>query len=187
MTDLSEAAAVVDEINAEHATSYSVVCLLGGQAQRGWEIRDATGTSAVLKFNDHPIWIQQVRRFERVSHHLRRHGYPAARVLLRGSLKKGGYFFIQELLPGERMDAGGEPNLSPENLNLLLDLLERHRGIAPEVRQDWSVYIRANLFEGQHEWAELERSHGQRCELSSRHWSPTWHDTAMLSSPAKTS
>jgi aminoglycoside phosphotransferase (APT) family kinase protein len=152
------AEAVVDEINARYSTAYVLNRLIGGQAQRGWEIRNADGQPFVLKFNGHPGWRQQVQRFALIAAHLRRHAYPVSRILLQGSLPSDTYFFVQEVLPGIRLDNHSDDPISSEALELMLDLLDRHAGLAPNVTQRWSDYVHDATFGRQHEWRALAES-----------------------------
>ncbi len=155
------ATAIVAEINERHGTSYTLTGLLGGQAQHGWSVLDAEGRPWVLKFNDHPGWRQQVQRFGAISTHLRAHRYPASAVVLQGPLSDGLYFFVQQELVGDRLDGFRDAPISADALELLLELLERHAGLAPDLTQSWSAYVRDATIGRQHEWAALQASgHG---------------------------
>ena len=140
---------VVDCIRADYGRSLSVKRFLGGASNGAWLVGGVDGPM-VLKYGTHPVWVARASRLSATVSVLHAARYPAAAVYSHGELSIGGYFLLEEVLPGAAM-ARHDHELRPADVRLLLDLVERHRQITPPGGAWWNDYLHEAVFGRQHE------------------------------------
>jgi aminoglycoside phosphotransferase (APT) family kinase protein len=144
---------VLAHVNAVHAMSYRVVRRLAGGFQSGaYELRDADGGRAVLKWTTDTTWARQVLRAAPVVERVRTAGWPTAKWLAVGITPDGCPYQVQEYV-----DARPMGRLDARTIDLLIDLVERQRGLDPDPRRDWSQYVHDVVFDNRDEAREQAR------------------------------
>jgi aminoglycoside phosphotransferase (APT) family kinase protein len=147
-----------------------------------WAVHAPDGEQFILKVSSDTS-CDHVGRTALLVEHLRRAGYPTPRWLRFGSLQGGGCYYLQERVPGKLMRSPGVySELNHHELQLLLQVLNLHAGIALEASPDWTANVEAVALYQQGEWEVVAQSPlpavqhllqicRQRCmELGDPHW-----------------
>ena len=140
-------------INRQHGTSFALAGRIGG-AHGAWLLEDAEGTKAVLKRGPTPARVEHMPVIAGIVEQLLARGYPTPRYLHWGADATDRRYSIQEFMPGGELGT-----LSPDTLDVLFDLNDRHADLHLQTTQDWATYVRATVFEGESRWADLMRTH----------------------------
>jgi len=154
--EVSAALAVLAEVNRQQRAGYVLAGRLAGGHQAGAYLLDAPGGGvAVLKWSADPAWAGQVLRAAPAVERVRSAGYPTPAWLSVGVTADGYPYQVQQFVPGATLTA-----LGPHEVDLLLDLVERQRGLDPDPGRDWSAYVWASVFEDVDGVARRLRAHG---------------------------
>jgi hypothetical protein len=130
----------LDCINDELGKQFILSERLPGKSG-AWAVDSLDGERGILKISDGSDG-GIVERTVHLAEHLRSRGYSTPRPLHNGSIPNGGYYYLQERLPGHPMRSPGVwSELNRHELRLLLHLLDLHAGIAPETAQDWICQV----------------------------------------------
>lgn len=125
----------LDVLNGERGQHFTLVERLPGTSG-AWAVASLDGEHGIFKvFTD--SFCERVAQLVRVVEHLRAAGYPTPRPLHHGPIPNGGCYYLQERVPGHLLRSPGVyAELNHYELDLLLDVLDRHAGLAPEGSQD---------------------------------------------------
>jgi aminoglycoside phosphotransferase (APT) family kinase protein len=134
---------VLEHVNDAHAVTYHLVRKLAGGARSGaYEVRDATGGRAVLKWSTDVTWTQQVLRAAPVVDRMRGAGWPTPRWLAFGVTPDGYPYQLQEYVLGQPLH-----RLDGPALRVLLDLVDSHHGLDPDPGRNWSAFVSEVVFD----------------------------------------
>lgn len=152
--DLGGARELMPLVNRAHGSSWSVIRRLGGGSQQGaYELRDARGTRAVLKWHTRHLPPGQLTRTARAIEAARANGWPTPRWLAYGPLPAQSAYVIEEYVAGPPLrDVDGEM------LERLLAINRIQAGLAPAGDHDWSTYAWRVVF-AEDPSAEIMRLH----------------------------
>lgn len=161
MTDAAAPRAVgelVDLINRREGTAWvPLKRLAGGYQQGAYELVDAAGTRAVLKWHKDHLPARKLEQIARVIGIARGRGWPTSRWLAVGPLSNDGAYIVEELI------AGDHATQLAGIADALLEAIRLQGGMKPETDQDWSAYIYRCVFEGE---ADLAKRMGARPETA---------------------
>lgn len=147
----------LDVLNGAQGTPFTLVERLPG-ASGAWAVAALDGTHAVLKVFPGGA-CDHVAQLVRVVEHLRAAGYPTPRPLHYGPLPGGGCFYLQQRVPGHLLRSPGVyAALNRHELDLLLQVLDRHAGLAPADAPDWTSQVDAVAVRHQGAWAVVAQS-----------------------------
>jgi aminoglycoside phosphotransferase (APT) family kinase protein len=153
--EVSAALAVLADVNRQHGARYVLAGRLAGGHQAGAYLLNAPGGGvAVLKWSADRFWASQVLRAAPAVERVRSAGYPTPAWLAVGVTAAGYPYQIQQFVPGAAL-----VGLGPHEVDLLLDLVERQRGLDPDPGRDWSAHIWASVFEDVDGVARWLRAH----------------------------
>jgi len=133
-------------INASKHTQWMISAQYSGGEQGGaYQVVVPAGTHAVLKINPNPMWINEVKRAEAATNHLKPLGYPVPTYSVIESTDSGTYS-LQSELPGATVEAP-----SVEGIADVVRLIELQKDqLISEVQgQDWVWYIMNVVFRGE--------------------------------------
>ena len=165
-----ELPALVEWINSHHGTRYALGGSVGG-THGAWLLEGAGSERAVLKRGRTPAHLEGMVRLDAIIEHVRARGYPTPRYLHYGADATGRRYTVQELAPGTLLGT-----LSPETVEVMLELNERHADVHIPTTQDWARYVYATVYEGDSGWAETMRTH-------SRESAALWESFARAAEP----
>jgi hypothetical protein len=148
-----EIPALIDWIDTHHGTSYALVGTLGG-TRSSWLLRDAAAAKAVLKRGPTPAALHHLTVIVSVIAQVNARDYPAPRYLYCGPDDAGRRYTVQQFMPGHQLGI-----LSPDALDVMFALNDRHANLYLETTQDWATYVRATVYEGDSGWADTMRTH----------------------------
>lgn len=155
---------LIREINGRHGSHWSLVGRLAGGYQQGaFELREADGTRAVLKWHKGYLPEAQLHATARLFADARSHGWPTSAWLLYAPLPNDGAYIVEEYVDGERPRTIDEPLVER-----LLAAVNLQAGTRPETTQDWSRYIYRCVFEGEAGLAERMRARPETAVLQLR-------------------
>lgn len=144
-------------LNRHHGTAYALRGRCDGGTRGAYELGDARGRSAILKFGPGLQWLDRLRQAERIAVRLRTVGYPTPRTLALGAGPDGGWYQLQEFVVGAPMPSP----LSPANLDHLLALNELQAARSHPTGDgwvDWSRYARDVVFADASGWTASLRA-----------------------------
>ena len=144
-------------LNKHHDTTYALHRKCDGGTRGAYEVFDARGRRAILKFGHDSHWLARLRQAERIAEHLRGVGYPTPRNLLLGTSLDGWWYQIQEFIDGTPMSSP----LSSADLDHLIALngLQAAQHLSPESGwTDWSQYAHDVVFAGASGWTDAIRT-----------------------------
>ena len=145
-------------INQRHGCAFSAVARCAGGTRGAFEISEANGRRAILKFGDQLPWLARLRQAETLGERLRAIGYPTPRTLFLGAAPNDAWYQVQEFVPGAPMTAP----LTSADLELLIalnDLQADQRRATDRVWPDWSRVMQDVIFAGASGWTELLQAH----------------------------
>jgi aminoglycoside phosphotransferase (APT) family kinase protein len=117
-------------------------------------LEGADGEKAVFKRGRTPAHLEGMVRLEAIIEYVRARGYPTPRYLHYGADTEGRRYTVQEFAPGTQLGT-----LSPQTVEVMLELNERHANMHLQTTQDWATYVRATVYDGESGWANLMCSH----------------------------
>jgi aminoglycoside phosphotransferase (APT) family kinase protein len=141
---------LLDVVNAQHGTSFTVCGYLAGGTRGAWQIAEPGGRRAVLKRG----WGQHLDRITPIADALQARGYPIPHIVLGGTTPNGESYHVQEFISGEPI-----ARLTPNLLRQLLRLVELQADLRPQTDQDWSTYVEHVVFRGESGWTPALRGH----------------------------
>ena len=153
-----DVAVLIQYINQQHGCAFSLVARCAGGTRGAYELADAHGRRAILKFGDQLPWLARLRQAETLGERLRAIGYPTPCTHFLGAAPDDGWYQVQEFAPGAPMSA----SLTPADLELLLALNELQadqRRATDRVWPDWSRYMQDVIFAGASGWTDLLQAH----------------------------
>jgi aminoglycoside phosphotransferase (APT) family kinase protein len=153
-----DVAALIQYINQRHGCAFSVVTRCAGGTRGAYELADASGRRAILKFGDALPWLSRLRQAETLGERLRAIGYPMPRTLFLDAAPSDVWYQVQEFVPGVPMTAP----LTPADLELLLALnalQADQRRATDRVWPDWSRYMQDVIFASASGWTDLLQAH----------------------------
>jgi aminoglycoside phosphotransferase (APT) family kinase protein len=156
-------AAVIDEVNRTHGSTWTLVQRLAGGHQSGaYRLYDTvTAKPGVLKVSQRPDWAVQVTRAAPIVAQARAAGWPTPAWLASGTTTLGWPYEIQEWVEGTPME-----RLGVNEVEMILALLELQADIGPRGPQDWSTYNRDVVFADRYGYASrLRDSSPQGAEI----------------------
>lgn len=123
-----------------------------------WRVQSPDGEQAILKVFDDSYGATVAQTIPLVEQ-LRAAGYQTPRPLHHGKVPRGGYFYLQERLPGQTMRSPGVwSELNQHELGLLLSVLDMHAGLAPDVSLDWTRRVEEVALNQKGEWEIVAQS-----------------------------
>jgi Phosphotransferase enzyme family len=156
--------ALLGTINSAHSMRWTLVGKLAGSYQQGaYELAEAAGARAVLKWHTAHLPPKQLRETARAIEDARARGWPTARWLAYGPLANDGAYIVEEFIAGERRN-----RLDGEVMARLLDAVRLQAGARPVTDQDWSRYIVRCVFEGEEGLAARMRARPETAKLQRR-------------------
>lgn len=144
-------------LNRHYDPAYSLCGKCVGGTRGAYELRDAHGRQAILKFGPDRHWLDRLRQAEQIAARLRAVGYPTPRNLALGVGPDGWWYQIQEFVVGAPMSAP----LSPANLDHLLALNDLQAAQSLPTGgswANWSRYARDVVFADASGWTESLRT-----------------------------
>jgi len=134
---------VLAYVNDTHAVAYRLERKLAGGIRSGaYEVRDAMGGRAVLKWSTDLTWARQVLRAAPVVERMRRAGWPTPRWLAFGVTPEGHPYQLQEHVLGQPLQ-----RLDGPAVRVLLDLVDSHHGLDPDPGRNWSTFVSDVVFD----------------------------------------
>src|SRR5437867_2843350 len=128
---------VIAHANERHGMRWSSVGRLpGGYLQGAYELTDAAGGRAVLKWHTGHLPRKQLEDTAQLIADARRRGWPTSEWLAYGSLSGDGAYIIEEFVDGK-----SPTRLEGITLDRLLDAIRLQADVCPRTDQDWSAYI----------------------------------------------
>ncbi|MQA80289.1 MAG: phosphotransferase [Streptosporangiales bacterium] len=133
---------VVEELVAEVGSAHGRRLTVRGRYPSGrqggaWSVVDGDGAAAVLKWGrDLPA--PRMRELAGAVASARAAGYPTPAWLASGVTSGGSWYCLQDVAPG----VPSTP-LTPATVPLLVEVLERQAGLAPDLTFDWNEQVRA--------------------------------------------
>lgn len=147
--------------NGRDATCWALVGKPpGGYQQGAYEIVDADGARAVLKWHSGHLPARQLEATAVAIESARRRGWPTAKWLAFGALANDGAYIIEEFIAGSR-----PTRLDDVVLERLLDAIDLQADGRPDSDQDWSAYIHRVVFEGEADLASRMRARPETAML----------------------
>lgn len=126
---------LVEEINDRNGTRFSVRrrCT-GGQQGGAWIVQEPDGPPQVLKWHVGRCLAPPDRVFAEVTR-IHVAGYPTPLWRLVGATPAGACYHLQDFVPGEPV------SLTGETAALMVEVIEKQAGLAPDLDRDWSEYM----------------------------------------------
>lgn len=152
-----QVADLIGHINRHHNKSYVLLGTCAGGTRGAYELRDAQGQPAILKFGHEARWLDRLRQSERIAAHMRGRDYPIPPNFALGRIPDGGWYQVQQFVLGMPIATP----LSPAYLDLLLALNDKQAGQHPPSENgwaDWSRHAREVVFAGASGWADALRT-----------------------------
>ncbi len=147
---------LVDRINLLHETRYTLHGrYAAGENQGAYALADERGVAYVLKLNERPPWLRQVRLAQQITNYLRTRGAPVPQYVLAETSPDNVTYWVQTALPGEPPS-----QLLQSHVRQLLDLIEIQAGCALSADVNWSEYVRAVVFLGESGWRDSLQHYG---------------------------
>lgn len=128
-------AEVLDDVASVVGAEVTVLSRLSGGVNAGaMRVRLAGGANAVLKAapRAHPDHLDETLRAQRVVQHMRRHGYPTPAWLGVGATATHVWHLM------DFVDAAPTPELTPDLVDQLMEIIELQAGQASEPYDHWS-------------------------------------------------
>jgi hypothetical protein len=126
---------LVEEINDRHGTQFSVRRRCAGGEQGGaWIVQEPDGPPLVLKWSigaDGPFRYRKAAEVNRIH----AAGYPTPVWRLVGATREGACYDLQDFVPGE------PATLTVETAMLMVEVIEKQTGLAPDLGRDWSEFM----------------------------------------------
>lgn len=153
---MSEADAVLAEVNGAHGAAYRVLRpLTGGYQGHAFVIGDPSGRAAVLKWGTKSSWAPQVLRASSVVARVREAGWPTPAWLHVGVTRAGFPYQVQEFVEGSPMS-----RLGPVEVDLLLTMVDLQVDLDPDPQRGWSPFIYQTVFDNRDGSREAVRASG---------------------------
>ena len=160
----SDVTGLVGDINARHSSSWIITGRLAGGYQQGaYELRDSSGTRAVLKWHRRHLPEPQLRATAKLLADARSGGWPTSAWLAYGPLPNDGGYIVEEFIEGEH-----PKTIDQALLARLLAAVKLQSGMQPKTTQNWSSYIYRCVFEGEEDLAARMRARPETAALQDR-------------------
>jgi len=150
------ATTVLDEVNAQHRTSWVLHGRLSGGYQSGaYLITDLAGGRAVLKWSDSIEWAPTVLAAAPVVASARAAGWPTPAWLAVGRTAAGYPYQVQDFVDGSTQQV-----ITHGWLDLTLPAVAAQAGLGRDGMRDWSHYDREVVFADQNDNRDAIKSSG---------------------------